>query len=194
MKKENFLENYYKKILKEHVSIFNELLIYEDDVTKIANAIYDCFLNSGKLMLCGNGGSAADSQHIAAEFIGKFEIERDPLPAIALTTDSSVITCVSNDFNYDQIFSRQIQTLGLSDDCLLVISTSGNSKNILKALETANKIGIQTIGFLGNNGGKAASLCDYKINIKSKTTARIQEAHIFLLHALCGIIDQKIIK
>lgn len=185
------MKKYYEKILNDHLSIFNDLLIYEEKVNEISKLIYECFLNSGKLILCGNGGSAADAQHIAAEFVGKFEIEREPLPAIALTTDSSIITCISNDYDYDQVFSRQIKALGSSKDCLLVISTSGNSHNILKALETADKIGMTTIGFLGNDGGKASSLCKYNIIIQSTSTARIQEAHIFLLHALCGIIDQK---
>ena len=188
------MDNYYNKILNEHLSVFNELSIYEDKVNVISDIIHNAFQKSGKLLLCGNGGSAADAQHIAAEFIGRFEIERGPLPAIALTTDSSVITCLSNDYNFDHIFSRQIETLGKVSDCLIAISTSGNSKNIINAIEAANKIGVITIGILGNGGGQALNLCKYNLTIKSNKTARIQEAHIFLLHSICGIIDRKMTK
>ena len=185
------IDNYYNEILIEHLSIFNGLSIYEDKVNIISNIIFNTFQKSGKLLLCGNGGSAADAQHIAAEFIGRFEIERGPLPAIALTTDSSVLTCLSNDYNFDHIFSRQVKTLGNVNDCLIAISTSGNSKNIINAIEAANKIGVITIGILGNSGGQALSLCKYNLTLQSKNTARIQEAHIFLLHSICGIIDRK---
>ena len=187
------MDSYYNRILSEHLSIFNNLSVLENKVNDISNIIYNSFKKTGKLLLCGNGGSAADSQHIAAEFIGRFEIERGPLPAIALTTDSSVITCLSNDYDYEKIFSRQIESLGNTDDCLLAISTSGNSKNIINAIETANKIGLTTIGLLGNEGGKAINLCKHNIIIPSHKTARIQEAHIFILHSICGIIDNKII-
>ena len=187
------MDGYYNKILSEHLSIFNKLSALEDKVNNICDIIHNSFKKTGKLLLCGNGGSAADSQHIAAEFIGRFEIERGPLPAIALTTDSSVITCLSNDYDYEKIFSRQIESLGNTDDCLLAISTSGNSKNIINAIEAANKIGITTIGLLGNEGGKAINLCKHNITISSHKTARIQEAHIFILHSICGIIDRKIV-
>lgn len=185
------MDNYFDKILVNHISIFNELTNFKKKVNIISDLIFDSFENSGKLLICGNGGSAADAQHIAAEFIGRFEIERGPLPAIALTTDTSVLTCLSNDYNYDQIFSRQIKTLGKENDCLLCISTSGNSQNLINAVKIANEIGLNSIGILGNNGGKLAKLCNYNLIVKSKNTARIQEAHIFLLHAICGIIDCK---
>ena len=186
------MNEYYKNILKDHINLFENLLDFEEKVFNIANLIHNSFINKGKLILCGNGGSAADSQHIAAEFIGRFEIERGPLPAIALTTDTSVITCLSNDYNYNDIFSRQIETLGKKNDCLLAISTSGNSKNVLNAVKVANKLNIKTIGILGNDGGDIMKFCKYNLIVNSKSTARIQEAHIFLLHAICGIIDRKI--
>lgn len=186
------MSDYYKNILKDHINLFENFLVFEDQVNDIANSIYKSFINNGKLILCGNGGSAADSQHIAAEFVGRFEIERGPLPAIALTTDTSVITCLSNDYNYNDVFSRQIKTLGKKDDCLLAISTSGNSKNVLNAVKVANKLSIRTIGILGNDGGDIKKFCKYNLIVNSKSTARIQEAHIFLLHAVCGIIDRKI--
>ena len=186
------MSDYYKNILKDHINLFENFLVFEDQVNNIANSIYKSFIKKGKLILCGNGGSAADSQHIAAEFVGRFEIERGPLPAIALTTDTSVITCLSNDYDYNDVFSRQIETLGKKNDCLLAISTSGNSINVLNAVKVANKLSIKTIGILGNDGGDIMKFCKYNLIVNSKSTARIQEAHIFLLHAICGIIDRKI--
>ena len=186
------MSDYYKNILKDHINLFENFLVFEDQVNNIANSIYKSFIKKGKLILCGNGGSAADSQHIAAEFVGRFEIERGPLPAIALTTDTSVITCLSNDYDYNKVFSRQIETLGKKNDCLLAISTSGNSINVLNAVKVANKLSIKTIGILGNDGGDIMKFCKYNLIVNSKSTARIQEAHIFLLHAICGIIDRKI--
>ncbi|MDC1210242.1 SIS domain-containing protein [Pseudomonadota bacterium] len=186
------IENYYNDILNEHLSIFNKLSDFEDKVYALSDVIYNTFKKNGKLIICGNGGSAADSQHIAAEFVGRFEIERGPLPAIALTTDTSILTCVGNDYNFDQIFSRQIQAIGNSNDCLIAISTSGNSQNIINAIESSNKIGMTTIGILGNDGGETLNLCNYNITVQSTKTARIQEVHIFILHAICGIIDRKI--
>lgn len=188
------MKNYFKEILADHISVFNNLSDFETEVYHIADLIFHSFNNSGKLLLCGNGGSAADSQHIAAEFIGRFEIERGPLPAVALTTDTSVLTCVSNDYDYNQVFSRQIETLGNKNDCLIAISTSGNSQNIINAVKTANNHRMTTIGILGNDGGQIKKLCKHNLVVNSQNTARIQETHIFLLHAICGIIDQKKIK
>ena len=188
------MNNYFKEILNDHISIFKKLSNFEIQVYSIADLIYESFKKSGKLLLCGNGGSAADAQHIAAEFIGRFEIERGPLPAMALTTDTSVLTCLSNDYDYNQIFSRQIETLGDKNDCLIAISTSGNSKNVINAINKANECGLITIGILGNEGGQLKKLCKYNLIVNSKNTARIQETHIFLLHAICGIIDRKKIK
>ena len=188
------MDNYFKEIFTDHISVFNKLSNTETQVYLVAELIYESFKNTGKLLLCGNGGSAADAQHIAAEFIGRFEIERGPLPAIALTTDTSVLTCLSNDYDYNQIFSRQIETLGNKNDCLIAISTSGNSQNVINAINTANKSGLTTIGILGNEGGQLKKLCNHNLIVNSKNTARIQETHIFLLHAICGIIDRKKIK
>lgn len=185
------MNNYFKNILNDHITLFETFLDFEKQINDISEIIYSSFIKSGKLILCGNGGSAADSQHIAAEFVGRFEIERGALPAVALTTDTSVITCLSNDYNYNDIFSRQIEALGKKNDCLIAISTSGNSQNIINAVKTANNKGITTIGVLGNDGGKIINFCKHNLTIKSKNTARIQESHIFLLHAICGIIDRK---
>jgi D-sedoheptulose 7-phosphate isomerase len=152
----------------------------------------DCFKSGGKIMACGNGGSAADAQHFAAELIGRFEREREELAAIALTTDSSILTAVGNDYSYDDIFSKQVRGLGKKGDILLGISTSGNSKNVVKAIEAAKKMGIKIIAFTGNGGGKIATLLDkddVHLCVPSARTARIQETHLVLLHGLCDGVD-----
>lgn len=155
-------------------------------------AIAECLRGGGKIMACGNGGSAADAQHFAAELIGRFEREREELAAIALTTDSSILTAVGNDYSYDDIFSKQVRGLGKKNDILLGISTSGNSKNVVKAIEAAKKIGMKIIAFTGNGGGKIAALLDKEdihLSVPSTRTARIQETHLVLLHALCDGVD-----
>ena len=152
-------------------------------------AMVDCLRAGGKVMACGNGGSAADAQHFAAELIGRFERERQELAAIALTTDSSILTAVGNDYGYDDVFSKQVRGLGKKGDILLGISTSGNSANVLNAFKSAKNIGIHTIGLLGNNGGKAKRIVDKSIIIPSKITARIQEMHILVGHILCDLIE-----
>jgi D-sedoheptulose 7-phosphate isomerase len=143
-------------------------------------------------MLCGNGGSAADSQHLAAEFVGRFIKDRRPLAAIALSTDSSALTCIGNDYGFDDVFYRQVVGLGLAGDCLIAISTSGNSPNVIKAAQAARSADIRTIGLLGRDGGALAALCDLPIIVPSPTTARIQEAHIFIGHTLCSLIEQQL--
>ena len=152
----------------------------------------DCLRAGGKMMACGNGGSAADAQHFAAELIGRFERERQELAAIALTTDTSILTAVGNDYSYDEIFSKQVRGLGKKGDILIGISTSGNSKNVVKAIEAAKKMGIKIIALTGNGGGKIASLLDaddIHLCAPSTRTARIQETHLVLLHALCDGVD-----
>ncbi|AGG32603.1 Phosphoheptose isomerase [beta proteobacterium CB] len=155
-------------------------------------AMTDCLRAGGKVMACGNGGSAADAQHFAAELIGRFERERQELAAIALTTDTSILTAVGNDYSYDEIFSKQVRGLGKKGDILIGISTSGNSKNVVKAIEAAKKMGIKIIALTGNGGGKIASLLDaddVHLCAPSTRTARIQETHLVLLHALCDGVD-----
>lgn len=144
----------------------------------------------GKILLCGNGGSAADCQHFAAELVGRFVSRRGPLPALALTTDTSAITCISNDFSFADIFSRPLSALGKEGDCLFAISTSGNSENVSKAVLTAHKMGIKTIGLLGKGGGTIKQFCDVSIVVNSDSTARIQEIHMVIIHSVCeGIED-----
>ena len=160
-----------------------------EDTLQISKLIANSLNNDATLFFCGNGGSAADSQHLAAEFIGRFNKVRKPLKAISLTTDTSVLTCISNDFNYNHIFSRQIEGLAKPADVLLVFSTSGESSNILNALKVANKLKMHTIAFLGKGGGKAKDLSKKFILIPSNSTARIQEMHIFLGHVICELVE-----
>ena len=159
-----------------------------EDIMAAAEAIAGAFKAGRKLLLFGNGGSAADAQHIAAEFINRFLIERPPLPAIALTTDTSVLTSIANDYGYDDIFSKQVKALGKKGDVALGITTSGSSANVLKALRVANKLGMTTIALTGE-AGKAASLVDISLQVPSRSVPRIQEAHIVVGHILCELTD-----
>ena len=155
------------------------------------NAITKCLKNGNKILLCGNGGSAADSQHIAAEFIGRFQKERRALPAMALTTDTSALTALGNDYTFDIVFSRQLEALGNKGDVLIGISTSGNSKNVLEAIKKAKELGVVTIAVTGNDGGKIAAAADIKLIVPSKITARIQEAHLVMFHAMCELVEEQ---
>ena len=166
--------------------------VLPENVARGVIAMVECLRSGGKVMACGNGGSAADAQHFAAELIGRFERERQELAAIALTTDTSILTAVGNDYSYDEIFCKQVRGLGKSGDILLGISTSGNSKNVVKAIEAAKKMGIKIVALTGNGGGKIAQLLDkddIHLCAPSTRTARIQETHLVLLHALCDGVD-----
>jgi D-sedoheptulose 7-phosphate isomerase len=154
-----------------------------------AEVIISAITSGHKLFFCGNGGSAADSQHIAAEFIGRFQKERKAWPAIALTTDSSALTALGNDYTFDIVFSRQLQALGQKGDVLIAISTSGNSKNVLEALRQAKAMGITTIGVTGGSGGQLAALSDIVIIAASTKTARIQESHLVIFHSICELVE-----
>jgi len=184
------LEKIIEEILAESLKV-KEAFIREN-VSKLillAERIALGFANDRKLLICGNGGSAADAQHIASEFVNRYALERPPLPAMALTTDSSVITSIGNDYSFEEIFSKQVKALGTEGDILLVISTSGNSKNVISAARDARNLGIYTAGFLGNHEGRLASLVDIALLAKSDITARIQEAHILAGHILCHLVD-----
>jgi D-sedoheptulose 7-phosphate isomerase len=161
-------------------------------IQKAADIIYTAVTKGSKLFLFGNGGSAADAQHLAAEFINRFKIERQPLPAIALSTDTSVITSIGNDYSFDDIFSKQLTALGTTGDIAMGITTSGSSPNVLNAFKAARDKGLFTIGLLGKDGGKARSMVDLAIIIDHPDTPRIQEAHITIGHIICSIIDQRI--
>ena len=161
-------------------------------IAAASHAMVSCLKSGGKILSCGNGGSAGDSQHFAAELVGRFERERAELAAIALTTDSSILTAVANDYSFDEIFSKQVRALGKSGDILFAISTSGNSKNVVAAIEAAHLKGLHVIGMTGRNGGNIASLIkpgDVLLNVDSQVTARIQEVHLLMLHCLCDSID-----
>lgn len=155
-----------------------------------AQTIVNCLNNGGKILICGNGGSAADAQHIAAEFVGRFVMERPSLPAIALTTDTSLLTAVSNDYSFSDVFEKQVSALANEGDILWGISTSGNSENVIKALRKASKNNVTTLGFSGRDGGQMRGICDHIIVIDEKETARIQELHILSAHIICGLVDE----
>ena len=162
-------------------------------LTQAIDAIVAAFKRGNKLLLFGNGGSAADAQHIAAEFTNRFLIERPPLPALALTTDTSALTAIANDYDYTQIFAKQIQALGKAEDIAIAISTSGNSPNVLLAIEACKKLNISTIGLTGGSGGKMIGKVDYMLRVgEGKNSPRIQETHILVGHVICDIVDQKL--
>lgn len=161
-------------------------------IDKVAEEIIKAFKNDKKVLFCGNGGSAADAQHIAAELSGKFYLNREPLFAEALHTNTSFLTAVANDFSYDEVFARAVKAMGREGDILIGISTSGNSLNVLKAIKTANNLKMITIGFTGYDGGKIKKLCKYLIKIPSNDTPRIQESHILIGHIICEIVEKQI--
>jgi len=163
------------------------------EILRAANTVRDSLSNGGKLLLMGNGGSAADCQHIAAELIGRFKKERKAIPALALTVDSSALTALGNDYGFDTIFSRQVEAFATPKDSVIGISTSGNSKNVISALSLARKIGAKTIGFMGNDGGEMKNFVDVGIIVPSNDTARIQEVHITIGHIICEIVEQELI-
>jgi len=189
----------YMHIIKKNLqdSINVKRLILENDelidtISKVAEEIINAFRNDKKVLLCGNGGSAADAQHIAAELSGRFYFDREPLFAEALHVNTSYITAVANDYSYDEIYARLVKAKGRRGDILIGISTSGNSKNVIKAIEVANEIGMITVGMTGETGGKMRDLCKYLINVPSRDTPRIQEAHITIGHIICEIVEREL--
>lgn len=170
--------------------IENEELI--STISKVSEEIINAFKNDKKVLICGNGGSAADAQHIAAELSGKFYFDREPLFAEALHVNTSYLTAVANDYSYDEVYSRLVKAKGKKGDILIGISTSGNSKNIVNAMEVANNIGMITVGMTGENGGKIKEICKHLINVPSTDTPRIQEAHITIGHIICEIVEREL--
>ena len=187
------MEDHIIKIFKESVRV-QEAFINENlsKLVNIVEAVTGALKTGSKILIFGNGGSAADAQHIAAEFVNRFIIERPPLPAIALTTDTSIITSIGNDYDFSEIFSKQIRAIGQPGDIAWGISTSGNSANVLKGLEVAKKMGLVTIAFTGKDGGNIAKIADLSVNVSSSVTARIQEVHITAGHAICDLVDVKL--
>lgn len=181
--------DYLKNEHAAHMAMFNALEPLFPMISAVGIKMQECIKNGGKILLMGNGGSAADSQHIAAEIVGRFKKERKGMPAIALTTDTSIITSVGNDYGYDYIFARQIEALCRPEDLVIGITTSGNSANVVNAMQAAKEIGATTIGLTGGSGGKLNGICDFNLVMPSSVTARIQEAHIFVGHSLCEILE-----
>lgn len=182
----------FQQFLEQHVELFNRLPLIEKEINQIAEVCSNAISQNRKVIFCGNGGSAADSQHISAELVGRLVDDRRALAAISLTTDTSALTCIANDYGYDQVFSRQLAGVGQAGDVLIGISTSGNSANIMLAVETAKSMGIHTIGWLGKDGGKLAAMVDIPMIVPSQITARIQEAHIFIGHTVCALIEKNL--
>lgn len=173
------------KLLKE--------MEYEKLVVEAIKIQLDALKKGNKILIAGNGGSAADAQHFAAELVGRFLLERKGIPAIALTTDSSILTCLGNDYGFDFVFGRQVEALGNEGDVFIGISTSGNSANIKEAVIEAKQKGLKTIGLLGRDGGELANMCDLSIIVPYKVTARIQETHIMTIHLMCQLIEKELV-
>lgn len=186
-------ENLARKSLKQHLEVFQKVIIENSEaIEECAALIFETFKRGGKILICGNGGSAADAQHLAAEFVGRYETERIGLPAIALTTDTSAITALANDYSFEKVFARQVDALAAEGDCLIAISTSGNSPNVISAVMSARNRGCKVIGLTGAKGKKLAGLCDSCIVVPAERTARIQEAHITIAHIWCEIVEQRL--
>jgi D-sedoheptulose 7-phosphate isomerase len=182
----------FNKELEEHMLVMKLTLFLHLSIEKAAGLIFETFNAGHKVLLCGNGGSAADAQHIAAEFVVRYQSERRALPAIALTTDTSVITAHSNDFDFDSVFARQIEAFGNEGDTLIAISTSGNSRNIIQAARVARDKNLNVIVLTGENDGELAQFATHLIAVPSKVTARIQEAHILIGHYWCGVVEENL--
>jgi len=187
------MEDMIVKIFKESCHV-KEVFINENlsRLVSIVEVIKKCLENGNKILIFGNGGSSSDSQHLAAEFVNRFRIERPPLPAVSLAADTAVITSIGNDYDFSEIFSKQIRAIGQPGDVAWGLSTSGKSANVIKGLETARKNGLITVGFAGKDGGDIARMCDYILTVPSTSTARIQEVHITAGHVICEMVDFKL--
>lgn len=175
--------------ISEHLEVIKTLKELVPKIELLAKKIIKSLDRGGKLLICGNGGSAADAQHLSSELVGRYQKERKSLCAISLSTDPSIFTAISNDYGFNKVFSRQIEGLGTSEDILLVISTSGQSQNLINAIKSANKQEMETVGLLGNEGGVIKNMLNLSIVINSKNTARIQECHGLIIHLICKIVD-----
>jgi D-sedoheptulose 7-phosphate isomerase len=182
--------NDFSDVIQEHQQVFNQLAGYTPLITAASKLIISTLISGHKILLCGNGGSAADCQHFAAELVIRYHKNRRAYPAIALTTDTSILTAHPNDFSFDSLFSRQIEALGSEGDCLIAFSTSGNSENIIQASISAEQQNMSVIGLTGGDGGRLKPLVDMPIIVPSKTTARIQEAHMLIYHWWCEMLDE----
>lgn len=185
------MKNTIQNEFNAHIKTATSLHDITDVVAKSAQLCINCLKSGGKILLMGNGGSAADAQHIAAELVGRYKVDRKGLLAIALNTDTSIITSIGNDFGYEYIFSRQVEALANKRDLVIGISTSGKSRNVINGLKLASKYKCKTIGFTGLDGGEMNKICDINIIVPSEDTARIQEMHIVIGHTICHLIDQE---
>jgi len=183
-------EKHIKTLIKEHFEMGESMNAISPKINSMAEKIINVLKKKGTVFWCGNGGSASDSQHLAAELVGRFEKDRKPLKSISLNTDTSVITALSNDYSYSTIFKRQLQALGNSEDLLIAISTSGNSENIINALKEAKNKKLFSVALLGKDGGKAKNFADLSIIVPSNSTARIQEMHILIGHIACSLVEK----
>lgn len=189
------MEKIVKEILNESIRVKKKIV---DDpsllsqINQISSVIIEAYRKKNKVILFGNGGSAADAQHIAGELVNRLHLEREALPAIALTTDSSVLTSIANDYDYSRIFARQVEALAKEGDVVIGISTSGSSSNVIEAVKTAKEKGAKTVGFTGNKGGKLAELVDFVISVPSDETPRVQESHITILHIICCLVEREL--
>lgn len=178
--------------IEEHLAAANALPAQADLIERMAQALIQVAERGGKILVCGNGGSAADSQHIAAELVGRFKKERRPVAAISLTADTSVLTSLANDYSFDKVFERQVAALGNKGDALIAISTSASSPNVVNALKKARELGLLTIGLLGRDGGSAKQFCDHALVIEGADTPRVQEMHILAAHIICSLIEDAV--
>ena len=188
------MSNHIKKIISESIAVKQALLLNEELITKldeVSNTLVIAFKNGNKVLFCGNGGSAADAQHLAAEFSGRFYTDRDALPAEALHVNTSYLTAVANDYSYDVVYARLVKGIGKKGDVLVGLSTSGNSKNIVEAFKVAKEKELITVGFTGESGGSMKELSDYLFNVPSTNTPRIQESHIMLGHIICELVEER---
>jgi len=191
------MQQVIKSIIKASIDVKQAILSDEHllaTIGEVTTIVAQAFANGNKVLFCGNGGSAADAQHLAAEFSGRFYTDRDPLPSEALHCNSSYMTAVANDYGYDVVYSRIVKGTGKPGDVLVSLSTSGNSVNIIKAMEQAKELGMINVGLTGETGGKMKALCNHLINVPSKDTPRIQESHIMIGHIICQLVEQELFK
>ncbi|HNE17413.1 MAG TPA: SIS domain-containing protein [Rhodocyclaceae bacterium] len=181
---------FVSQLLIDHLGVVKDLSAMSEEIARLGEILVSRLRAGQRILLCGNGGSAADAQHISTELVCRFETARLGLPAIALTTDTSALTAIGNDFGFERIFARQVEALGRPGDVLIAISTSGNSANVLAAVEAAKSLGMASIGLLGSGGGRLGSCVDYALVVPSDVTARVQECHILVGHVWCAMVDK----